>query len=173
MWQVKLCSVLCLPVPERTLVENTLPTVVSSLNWFWWRGMLWFSDLCSLVQSWAGTWRGWPWLFTNERAMQAIPERAGEYIKMSKSYRPLKTESSQLIGFSICTTSQEFRRHISIYKLWKSILFQMPYYLSSHPLVNSEHHRFKVSTVEGSFWCYSSSTHYSFPQVSPGSTAAL
>lgn len=72
----RVCSVLCLPEPELTLMEYTLPTVVSSSKWSGWRGMVQFSDLCSPAQSWAGTWRGRPWVSTNDRVMQAIPKRA-------------------------------------------------------------------------------------------------
>lgn len=91
------------------MMDSTLTTAVSSLKWSGWRGTEQFSDFCRAAQSWAGTWRGRPWASTKERAMQAIPETAGNVFK-----RP--TSNHQSLGRSLVFSS---------YSLLVSCLFEI------------------------------------------------
>lgn len=85
-------------LPEPLMMDSTLTTAVSSLKRSGCRGTEQFSDFCRAAPPWAGTWRGRPWASTKERAMQAIPERAGNVFK-----RP--TSNHQSLGRSLVFNS--------------------------------------------------------------------
>lgn len=57
------------------LMASALITVVSSSKCSGWRGMEQGSYFRIEGQSWDATLKGEPWASTNERAMQAMPER--------------------------------------------------------------------------------------------------